>query len=51
MVLNRYGIKEPVNPLLNRNGKQNKRENHDMLVFVSEVIKLIPRQGLVLKGR
>ena len=46
----RYGIKELVNALLNRNVKLNKRENHDMLGLVSEAIKFMTRQGISLRG-
>ena len=49
--MNRYGIKEPVNALLNRNVKQSERENHDMLGLVSEAIKLMTRQGISFKER
>ena len=48
--LNSYGIKEPVNALLNRNVKLNKRKNHDILGSVSEAIKLMTRQGISLRG-
>ena len=48
MALTRYSIKKPVNALLNRNVKQSPRENHYMLVLVSEA-KFVSRQGLPLR--
>ena len=50
MALTRYGIKEPVKELLDGNVKQGNRENHDILVFVSEKINFMARQGLALRG-
>ena len=48
--MNRYGIKEPVNALPNRNVKLNKRKNHNILESVSEAIKFMTRQGISLRG-